>query len=336
MPTTVTRTIGSGGDYTTLQAWEDASPANLVTNDEIWLGSILSGTNFTNVTLAIAGSTSDATRYKHLTVATGASFCDNANVRTNALRFNTANGCYIDSVVGYTTIVDIDEIGARVSRLQIRSGATNELSVRLNKASTRLTECIIAGSPGSPATSGSVVRQWGDSSTSFVSNCLIQRNNNTTTPAVSVIRAGLVNCTIVNVSGTTSGTGVLTLYTGTSSTHRNLAVFGFSTATDNIAGTSSQTNYTDATSPGSGWTGGAAFSTATFESVTTGSFDLRLKSGSALIDAGTTDTTYGTPDISLTARSGTYDVGCWEFASGGGGATSLSARRAFPRPILNF
>ena len=38
MPTTTTKTIGSTGDYSTLQAWEDACPANLVTADEIWRG----------------------------------------------------------------------------------------------------------------------------------------------------------------------------------------------------------------------------------------------------------------------------------------------------------
>jgi hypothetical protein len=59
------RTIGSGGDYSTLQAWEDASPANLVTDGNIWRGLMLSGFNASasGTILTIAGSTVDSTHY---------------------------------------------------------------------------------------------------------------------------------------------------------------------------------------------------------------------------------------------------------------------------------
>jgi hypothetical protein len=335
MPTTVTRTIGSGGDYTTLQAWEDASPANLVTSDQVWRGECLSGFSST-AAVTIAGSTSDATRYKHLTAAAGASFADNANVRTNALRYNTANGVYIDFAGGYATAVDINEANAIVSRLQIRGENPTDLPVRLNQARTILEQCIVSGAPNGGGFAPAVINMNAGVASSVARNCLVERRSTTSVAAINANRATVVGCTIVNTSGTANSSGILNFYSGSDCTNRNNAVFGFTSGTNVVAATSSQTNICDVTSPGSGWTGGVAFSTATFTNVTSGSWDFRTVTGSALIDAGTTDATNGTPDISLTARSGTYDVGCWEFASGGGGATSLSARRAFPRPILNF
>jgi len=40
MPTTTVKVIGTSGDYTTIQGWEDACPANIVTTDEIWEGQL--------------------------------------------------------------------------------------------------------------------------------------------------------------------------------------------------------------------------------------------------------------------------------------------------------
>ena len=40
MATTVVKTIGTGGDYSTLQSWEDACPADLVSADQIWQGRV--------------------------------------------------------------------------------------------------------------------------------------------------------------------------------------------------------------------------------------------------------------------------------------------------------
>src|SRR3990167_4881646 len=45
--------------------------------------------------LTIAGSTSNSTSYKHITTIEGASFRNNANKLTNALRYNSSNGCGI-------------------------------------------------------------------------------------------------------------------------------------------------------------------------------------------------------------------------------------------------
>ena len=90
-----THSIGTTGrDYSTLQAWEDACPANLVTDGNIWRGECYNDSEFSSsgTLVTIAGITTDATHYVELTTATGHSFQDHADVRTNALKYNQSNG----------------------------------------------------------------------------------------------------------------------------------------------------------------------------------------------------------------------------------------------------
>ncbi len=68
MPTTVVKTIGAAQDYTTIGAWEAATRGNLVTADEVRVGQINTSANF-NESITFAGCTTDATRYRKLTVA---------------------------------------------------------------------------------------------------------------------------------------------------------------------------------------------------------------------------------------------------------------------------
>src|SRR3972149_2689414 len=62
MPTTITKTIKpSGGDYTSLSAWEAGMQKDLVTADEISVAECYSMSDTTAV--SIDGWTTDATRY---------------------------------------------------------------------------------------------------------------------------------------------------------------------------------------------------------------------------------------------------------------------------------
>jgi len=72
MPTTVVKTIGSAGgrDYATMSLWIAACPANLVTADEIWEGQLYKDSDF-DESLSITGITTDATRYIYLHPASG-------------------------------------------------------------------------------------------------------------------------------------------------------------------------------------------------------------------------------------------------------------------------
>lgn len=315
MTTTTVKIIGTGGDYTTLQAWEDACPANLVTNDEIWNGKLKNQT-FTsaNTVLSVAGVTTDATRFLRLQCDTGASFSDHADRQTNALRYNTSNGAAIECTGTYkaggcinATSVAIDVIG-----IQLKTTQSNSYPLSLESSYCNVTGCIVEGDAAICP-----FNLYGSNTT--IRNSLIVNLRSGSPNALYQLRSGAraYGCTSVALGGAAAylNTGVYG-----AGTLQNCAAFGVSGA---YTGTtpSVTTCYTELASPPTGFTQ-AAFSTssgAQFESITSGSHDLRIKTGSSLKDAGTTDTSYGTPDIVGTARpSGSaYDVGAWEYVSAG-------------------
>lgn len=278
----------------------------------IWEGQAYNDSTFTALVL-VSGSTSSSTCYKKLTVASGQSFVDTPS---NALRYNSSNGVTLAFASGYATACFLNESYARLTRFQIQTTHTNELTLKCGGSNSLAEQCILAGNPSNSGYSLSVVVL---NDATILRNCYVEKQNtNSTAGGIRANRSTMVNCTVVNISGSAVSTGIILGYSGASCIVRNCAVFGFATATNSVGGTA-ETNYTDNTSPGSGWTGGIAFSTATFANVTAGSWDLKLVSGSGLLDVGTTDATHGTPDIFGTARpSGSaYDIGCWEYVSAG-------------------
>lgn len=306
MTTTTVSTIGTGGDYTTLQAWEDASPADLVTSDVVWQGQCFNQEFFSSsaALLNVSGSTTDSTRYKELTTYAGASFLDNASVQTNALRYNASNGAGIRSTYAWAGPVSITENYFRISKLQILSGTT----VTLNGSNTGLIvdKCIVENS----GTTNEALKTFG---ACIVKNSLLVGRS---TGVIALLSNGTAayNCTFVR-----TGTSTTNLVNGNYSTltFKNCGLFGGATT---IAGGSSTktytTCYTDTASPPSGCTT-VAYDTSTgsgFQNITDATRDFRIKTGSALIDSGTIETTHAANDIAGTARpSGlAYDVGCWE------------------------
>lgn len=313
MTTTVIKSIGTAGgrDYTTLQAWEDAAPADLVTADQIWRGEVYNDSTFT-AALVVSGSTSDSTRYKELTAAAGHSFIDTP---TNPLRFGTSYGAHISYAVGYNTAVKLTEKNSRMSRMQVRSTNTNERSLDTYgfQGTVYVDKCLFEGASGPNGFSNSVVlNQYGV----ITNSVIIKTHTSSSASALTLDHGTAVNNTIINSSGSGLGTGLSQWYSGTGCTARNNAIFGFATVADNIGGTH-QTNATDLTSPGAGWTGLIAFTTATFANVSTNTWDWKTVSGSALLNAGTTDTTNAATDIFGTARpaGASYDIGAYEYAS---------------------
>jgi len=67
---TVKAIKASGGDYTTVAAWDAAAAADLVVADEVWKGEMYDEV-YDEFNVTIAGSTTDATRYKWLTANSG-------------------------------------------------------------------------------------------------------------------------------------------------------------------------------------------------------------------------------------------------------------------------
>jgi hypothetical protein len=320
-----TKTISLTGtpDYSTLQSWEDATPANLVTAGVgNWTGLIdKASDNFSSAgtLLTISGTTVDSTHYVELTTNTGASFRDNANVQTNALRFNSSNGCSITDTAGYTAAITVSQEFCRFSNLQVTNTSGNGPGVGSAIRSTlvsgtsamQIDNCILESNAGATG----VLNGFGSGMKLRNSLC-VQRKSGANVIIVWQNGANIYNSTLAVPSDLTAATAGIDVsnYGGSSSAFENVAVYGASAVKTGTATPTITTSYTDLTA--SGWTT-AAYSTssgAKFQNITDATRDYRIQSGSALADVGTTDSTNGANDIAGTARpSGSgYDVGCWE------------------------
>lgn len=332
MPTTTVKTIGTGGDYSTIQAWEDACPSNLITNDEIWQGQLKNQTFSGAPVVSFGGITTDSTRYIELRCEAGASFSDNANAQTNALRYNTSNGAALTGNGNYgstPTIYKTDATHVKLFGLQVECTG-NGACVNFTGANAVIERCIFeAFSTGFVA---------GVSGARLQNSLFVQRRASSPGSMLSVTFAcDVYGCTFVAAAGTPA---VALVGNYGTPTFTNCAFFG-ATAIKSGGNTPTYTTcVTDIASPPSGFTGSVAYSTssgALFQNITDSTRDFRIKSGSSLIDVGTTSSTYGTPDIVGTARpsGSSYDVGAWEYVAAAA-ALAAPALRAFPRQILNF
>jgi hypothetical protein len=198
MTTTVTSTIrSSGGDYTTLTAWESAKQANLVTADQIqvaecyndWPGGL-------DDALTIDGSTTDSTRYLKIKAASG-------NGHTGVPK----TGFYIHSTNAYANLIYVKDSYTRVENIECDgTGVTNTIGFREDSGGDNTTwrNCIAVGF----ASSG----RWGfglQSTSSRAINCLainckigFWSNYSASSPVQSTI----LNC--VAICGANSQIGV--------------------------------------------------------------------------------------------------------------------------------
>jgi hypothetical protein len=324
-------TIGSGGTYSTLQAWEDAKPANLVTAGSPWIGEMLAGFNATDTAtiLTIAGSTVNSSNYTELRCASGASFADHSSKLTNALRWNSSNGASISVNAHGVPAVIVSEQYARLTKLQIESLGDRQ-ALNVNGGGNQIIDsCIIEGSGGASypvmaVTPGSVTFK----------NCLVvRRSANAGQLVVVQTNWSAYNCTFVKPSGLAgSSVGVGYSYLSGTQTLQNCAFFGVSAVDSGSPTRSYTTCRTDVASPPTGFTQ-IAYDTTTgsgFQNITDSTRDFRIKSTSAMVGAGTTDTTNAATDIVGTSRpgggAGSYDIGAWEY-------TAVAAPAA--PPIIN-
>lgn len=313
MATLNSKTIGPTGDYTTLAAWFAACPSNLTTADAtgyIYQGLVQNTELITS--FSITGITGvGPAHYIELTAAPGASFLDNANASTNALRYNAANGAAIRFNADYGPALAVTVGYTRISKLQI-AGTGTTASAGLAASGTPdyvdINQCIIEGRTA--ATTASVIGE-----NSKIRNSLIVARHATPTTVLALgYGVDAYNCTVVSLAGTATN-GIDSSY-GTV-TLKNVYVGNATNVTAGSSTFNKTTSFTSVSGPPSGWSA-AAFSTATFESITDGSHDFRLKTGSALIDSGTTESTYAANDVIGTTRSGTWDVGAWEVSAAAG------------------
>lgn len=327
MTTTTVKTIGTTGDYTTLQSWEDAAPANLVTADEIWQGQLQNQTFTVAATaLTLSGSTSDATRYKELRCVSGASFRDNASVQSNALRYNASNGAAISCTSGnYTYAIVISEQYVRLNGLQVTHSSTggSASTVRVTVANSLIENCIIE-TAGSTA---GAINYVNCSSLTLKNSLLVQRGaSKSCIVGASGSQGTFYNVTMAVPSDKTAASNLFVTSPYTNITLNACAFFGVSAL--KASGTVTVNNGFSNLS-GTGITT-ATYNTSQFENITDATRDYRLPSGSAMIATYTADTTNSPVDIAGTTRntgSTQADVGCWEYATAGS-STDLTIQDA--------
>lgn len=331
MSTTTVKKIGTAGagrDFSTIQAWEDAAPANLTTSiagGEIWQGECYNDSAFSSATviLTVSGSVVDATGYKRLTAAAGQSFADNANKLTNALRFNTANGVSLTLTADYQAVVRNAENFFQLDRLQLAGRYHNTLDYETTNTSGWLIQnCIVENQNttdfGRLLTASNFAISAG---TPRVINCLFVCRSPNVDRAVSWIYAAtgalMENCTVVSTA--TGQSGIWSSHPAL--TVKNCAAFGFTTAFGSTGySASSDYNATDKASA----TGGAhdlvnLTYASQFQNTTDATRDFRALSTSGLANAGVRDAA-NTGDLDIVGQSRSITsptIGAWEVVSGG-------------------
>lgn len=260
-------TIGAGGDYELVSDWADflnGTTLGAPTSGLVY-GTITETVqiHFRNVTLS--GNTLT------LTTNTGASFADNVNKATNALRYNAANGAAVTS--SYADLnMDIDVV-MTISKLQLRKTGNY---TRFIDASTSLTlsQCIVLANAVSLGSEVVKMDAGG-----LVENCLIYKNGalNVGDALLLIATGGTANnVTLANTGSGTVATGLRSAY-GTL-VAKNVAVLGCTTDASGTL-TGSINNATDSAGGGFPATGrqNSLVGTTEWESVTDGSEDFRIK-----------------------------------------------------------
>ena len=321
-----TKTIGTGGDYSTISSWLAACPANLVSSTQTWVGQLKNETFTLSSATTFSGITTSATYYIELTTESGASFADNANVQTNALRYNTSNGAALSCTTAYVNMfVNTASLHVRLTKLQARMSSLAAGRVVDASDNTIIDRCLFEGQG---ASANAVVAMYGSGSRAS-NSVLINRKSSSPGPAASVGNgASLYNCTLAATAAT--GSVALAGNYGTP-TVRNCLSLGFSAIKSGGNTPTYTTCATEIASPPSGWTGSLTAANQV-QSLTDGSHDFRAKSGANILNAGTTDSTYAATDIAGTSRpsGASYDIGAWEFVSGGGGSIVGPGRLSSP------
>lgn len=324
MVTTTVSSISKSGtpDYSLPQAWEDDGPVDLVAVDQIWRGEIDKVTdNFSFgagvLGIQLEGSTTDPTRYKHLTAKDGVSFVDHA---TPTLRFNTAKGCSIQTTD--STALRIAEDFSRVTNLQFKTTTSlNQVHIESASDGVLLDSLILETDNAHGLFVGTNTR--------VVNSLLLNRTGGQTSFITTNNTSGstdFINCLFVVPSDLTAHTRTLFITGAAATTFKNCGFFGSASIAVFFGGGTATftTCFGDGVTPPSGYTAKTFIEAAFVTDVDTTS-DFRLDTGSDLVDVGTTDTDAAL-DIFGTARPVglSYDVGVHEFVIGGGGAGSGS------------
>ena len=312
MPTVITKSISKTGspDYSTLQAWEDAAPANLVTADQIWRGEIDKVTdNYSgsSTILSIAGSTTDATRYKEITAKAGVSYLDNASP---VLRYDEAKGCSISSTSA--SCIQVNEAHVHISNLQVETAQDRAIDPASGGSFFKGTNLLLVANLNAYRSSGG---------NGELVNCVFITLRNTFGDIVVASDSTgdfYLNCTLIKPSDVALANPVFSLAGGNVATLENCLLLG-GAATTGGGGTATFTACMSLeASPPTGVTT-TTYAAADLVEDLSSNFDATINTDtSSLIDAGVTNA-LSALDIFGTSRpdGAAYDIGAHEFVTPG-------------------
>lgn len=316
--TDTTKTVkSSGGDYSTVSAWEAGQQKSITSGDR----EIADCYNFLDTTeVTIDG----------WTVSSGAEMI---------IRAATGQGHNGTAGTGYRLVT---------------SGAGDTLTINEDRVTLDRLEVRYTGSGG---TSGAL-KTANLLVSAVAKNCLFERTGNawfavwTNFNGQHSSNMTFVNCQIMGgASGIAFDYGTIYLYNCTIIAKTGNALFNGNNPSvlikncymyapsairsDNGTGDPTYTTCRHSTSESiTGSTGSTAYNTTNFTNVTSGSEDLKLPSGSALIDAGTDlsgDANYAfSTDFQGTTRSGTWDVGFHEYVAASTGHPTMKRWAGVP------
>ena len=326
----VVKTVGSTGDYATWALWIASVPTNLVTSGNDNYEGQGQNQEFTKTStlLNISGFTTDSTHKIKVTTVSGASWIDNASVRTNAYKYNASNGMAMRMTTNYGgAAIVCNNAYVEISKIQVKSGdKSSDLGINMEGASSgnNLIKDVIVQTT---ITTGFRISGTG---------CKAINVNVFMTGASGNgchVKAGskALGCSVIRDSGqTAAGTGAVSAYAN--STLQSCAFFGFSTvaSASNWDTTASKNCATDKASGLPGSTGHKYSvtynSTSPFTNATNASLNLIPIASTDLIDNGFYDATDAPNDATGTARDSTPTIGSWEVTSSGG-AVATTCRR---------
>lgn len=294
---------GANAAYASLAAWNTARARNLVTADEIEeVICATSGPADGRLDLASMVWTVDATRYIHIRAADE----HRAGTVWNSAKYR------IEGTFDYVAGLVITRPYVRVTGLQVRNNSTEVGSIGVYcSPGTFSSDIRLDGLLTRDNFDGGILVEDG---TFFVRNCISINSGGHGIYAAYGLNgtdAFIDNC--VSVANTLAG-----FRTDTSNDVTLRNCYAGDNAGGDIAGGDNWTAVTTCrTSDGSQSTTVAAYSTssgARFANVTAGSENLELLAGSSLIDVGTDLSGSFTTDIIGKTRSGTWDIGAFEWA----------------------
>lgn len=330
----------SGGDFSTVQAWEDDIPGTLTeqrigecNNEEF-----LVAAGVVNFSAHTTTSSFDIV----LRCQTGDAFNDNANVRTNLLRYNASNGAGLRCTDAYACTIRVSgAIGhLTVQNLQLRSDAPGSTPAcifydNFHACTLHLWKNIIADGNNASISIATFSNAGASDVIRVVNGLFINRSTGGDGIRNNAGDNQYIHCATVRPNNITAGgVGFMRVYGTPIMT--NCAVFGYSTTSSTGYSGSSSNN---ATNLASGLPGSSNQHSVTYNDTTPfvlsddanpspGIDDWRLAdNANSLINNGVLDATNAPNDISNTVRANPPEIGVWELVA--------AATKSFPHSFQN-